>query len=392
MAVFKKRPTDTNWHIEFRIGESFVSKSSKLSRKSAAKELEAKWRQEILDGEVLGKLEPMNVGDACMRYHDETVLPKKGKNLAVTSKSTKSRLAAIGAYFGEDTQLVKITAAKISDWKREMTADGKAPATVDRNLQVLRAIMRRAWKEWHVLRSVPEFRLLNVDNDRERHLSDAEEARLMAAVAKDPDLTDFVVFMLDTGARRGDALQLEWKDVRHDINSVHFHHTKTDEPRYVPMTTRVKEMLKRHEDAGMAKPFPYDANSGRKPGSRVGKKGGWKEGKETGLRAAWLRALKAADVSDFTIHDLRHTFASKLAMRGKPLYLIGELLGHKDPRQTKRYAHLQPQIKQDAVDSLNQPLASVPAGTSRPPVKKRKGSASQPQPAEPAPAPVGVPQ
>ena len=50
----------------------------------------------------------------------------------------------------------------------------------------------------------------------------------------------------------------------------------------------------------------------------------------------------SANIKDFHFHDLRHSFASWLAMRGVPIYDIAKLLGHKSVRMSERYAHLSP--------------------------------------------------
>ena len=63
-------------------------------------------------------------------------------------------------------------------------------------------------------------------------------------------------------------------------------------------------------------------------------------------------ALKRANIDEFRFHDLRHTFGSHLTMRGVPLETIGALLGHNDPKMTKRYAHLSPASWKEAVSTL----------------------------------------
>ena len=55
---------------------------------------------------------------------------------------------------------------------------------------------------------------------------------------------------------------------------------------------------------------------------------------------AWDEARLAAKIEDFTFHDLRHTFASYLAMSGATLAELAEALGHKTLAMVKRYAHL----------------------------------------------------
>ncbi len=71
-----------------------------------------------------------------------------------------------------------------------------------------------------------------------------------------------------------------------------------------------------------------------------------------GLEQQWDRAVAEAKIADLRLHDLRHTFASRLARKGVSLTVIGELLGHSSPMLTKRYAHLQPSDLKHAIDLL----------------------------------------
>ena len=70
------------------------------------------------------------------------------------------------------------------------------------------------------------------------------------------------------------------------------------------------------------------------------------------LKTAWCKVATAAALHDFTFHDLRHTFASKLVQAGVDLNTVRELLGHADIRMTLRYAHLAPEHKAAAVAKL----------------------------------------
>ncbi|MHB2021112.1 MAG: tyrosine-type recombinase/integrase [Candidatus Xenobia bacterium] len=57
---------------------------------------------------------------------------------------------------------------------------------------------------------------------------------------------------------------------------------------------------------------------------------------------------------DFTWHDLRHDFASRLVMSGVDLYTVQQLMGHKTIAMTQRYAHLSPTHRLAAVNCLAQ--------------------------------------
>ena len=65
-------------------------------------------------------------------------------------------------------------------------------------------------------------------------------------------------------------------------------------------------------------------------------------------------ALEKAGIEDFRFHDLRHTFASHLIMKGATLKEVQELLGHKDIKMTMRYAHLSQENKRKAINLLNE--------------------------------------
>ncbi|MBU2626622.1 MAG: tyrosine-type recombinase/integrase, partial [candidate division Zixibacteria bacterium] len=69
-------------------------------------------------------------------------------------------------------------------------------------------------------------------------------------------------------------------------------------------------------------------------------------------KEAFNCAKKRARIEDFRFHDLRHTFASYMAMNGVDLLTLKELLGHKDVRMTLRYSHLSPEYKKNAIDRL----------------------------------------
>ena len=79
------------------------------------------------------------------------------------------------------------------------------------------------------------------------------------------------------------------------------------------------------------------------------------------FRTAFEQAVQRAGLMDFTFHDLRHTFASRLVMAGVDLPTVKELLGHKSIAMTLRYTHLSTDHKQRAVSALEQFGEKVPA-------------------------------
>jgi Phage integrase family/Family of unknown function (DUF5372) len=90
--------------------------------------------------------------------------------------------------------------------------------------------------------------------------------------------------------------------------------------------------------------FVFPHSKGRKAGEPV-----------RDVKNAFHTALTTAKISDFTWHDLRHTFASWLMMKGGSLRAVAELLGHRGLRMVMRYAHPSPAYLMAEVGLLDPP-------------------------------------
>ena len=76
-------------------------------------------------------------------------------------------------------------------------------------------------------------------------------------------------------------------------------------------------------------------------------------GRKSNIRQSWEYAVKRAGITNFHFHDLRHSYASYLAMNGASLLEIAELLGHKTLAMVKRYAHLTEAHTKSVVERMN---------------------------------------
>lgn len=150
-------------------------------------------------------------------------------------------------------------------------------------------------------------------------------------------LFDIVLTALQTGMRRGELLNLQWGDIDLMTNQIMLTKTKTDEPRQIPMTKQVKEILMSRWNAQPKDSFVFTNAKGQP---------------YKNLRNDFNRAVGEAGIENFRFHDLRHCFATSLLASGVNLVAVQQLLGHKNIKTTMIYTHLMPAYKQEAVNSL----------------------------------------
>lgn len=260
-------------------------------------------------------------------------------------------------------------------------ARGLAASSVNNDLSVMGAVFTYAVKhdflDKHPMKKIER---LKVDNARIRYLGsvDPDEPRRFWQALEDreeririerdsankwraergykllPDLRKvqyadhllpICIVAADSGLRQGEIFQLEWRDVDFyaDVLRVRAEVAKSSKARAVPMTQRVRKCLE-------------DWRAQTVPGGIVFK---GKEGNPiTDIKSAWRNLMKEAEIEGFRFHDLRHDFASRLAMRGVPLFQISRLLGHSDTRTSEKYSHLSPAVERAAIDALETEIPS----------------------------------
>jgi integrase len=155
-----------------------------------------------------------------------------------------------------------------------------------------------------------------------------------------------VTLAVHTGMRKGEILGLEWERIDLSSARITLYRTKSGKPRGIPINRDVYESLLAVEPD----PAKRTGLLFRKPDARA-----WGQ-----IRRAFEGALAKAGIKDFRFHDLRHTAASHLVMRGATLRDVQEILGHADLKMTQRYAHLSPAHLRGAVERL-EGLTATPA-------------------------------
>lgn len=176
-----------------------------------------------------------------------------------------------------------------------------------------------------------------MDNTRVRYLEELEAQKLVQA-CREP-LKSFVLVALNTELRRSEILNLKWQDINFTERFITVRETKSKKNRHIEMNQQTVDVLHaifRHTPGDYA--FPGD-----KPGSHLS---------ESYVIHWFGKTVKKAEIKDFHLHDLRHTFASWLVMGGIDLTTMQQLLGHQTYQMTLKYAHLSPEHRQSAVDIL----------------------------------------
>ena len=208
---------------------------------------------------------------------------------------------------------------KITDAKQR---EGVSNATVNRILEVLRAILRRCRDDWEWIDRVPKVRMLSEPTRRIRFLTHEKAQALLAELPL--HLRRMALFSLATGLRKANVTGLLWSQVDVVKRVAWIHPDQAKARRSIPVPLNADAVGLIREQIGMHDTFVF-AYRGRKI-TQVNTK-------------AWHKALERAGIEDFRWHDLRHTWASWHAQNGTPLNVLQELGGWESPEMVRRYAH-----------------------------------------------------
>lgn len=315
MSIFRRGKKGT-WYIRFTApsGER-IFETTRTVDKLAAQEYHDKRKAELWREQKLGEAPVRSWNDAVVRWLNE------GKHLS--SYNDRVRMLKWLDPYLRGLILPKITRDLVDRIMGVKLAEGVSNATVNRHVQVIRAVLRKAEREWGWLSKAPVLRILPEPKERVRWLTKAEAHRLLSEL---PDhLADMARFSLATGLRESNVTGLRWNQVDMDRRCawVHASEAKSGKAIAVPLNAEALEVLRYQQGKDRSRVFTYC-------GKPINKAGG----------KAWTKALKRAGIQDFRWHDLRHTFASWHVQAGTPLPVIQELGGWSSPAMVQRYAHL----------------------------------------------------
>ncbi|MBF0250590.1 MAG: site-specific integrase [Alphaproteobacteria bacterium] len=354
MSVYRRGHV---YHYEFVVAGVRFRGSTGQTQREAAKAVEAQRRVEAKAqvtehgrASATGRRD-MTLGEAAERYFQERAAGTPSE------ATTDYQLENLVRLIGGGRLLAHIDDAVVADFvmrrrgERSKRADkthprscrcdrcALSPATVNREIEVLRRVMRRAGRAWKTrIDDMPNWdvHMLTESDQRVRELSADEEQSLFAHLR--PDLHPLVLFCLLTGVRKNTAITLTWRQVDFDAMVIRYR-AKSRKPggehKVIPMTGEIAALLQSQRGHNPVRVFTYICKRGRQQ-RRQGERYPFSS---SGWTKEWRAALRAAGIEDFRFHDIRHTTATRILRHARNLKVVQALLGHSDIATTARYAH-----------------------------------------------------
>lgn len=335
MALYKRGQV---WWMRFSYKGRQIRKPTNVTDKKLAEKIHHKVMTQLAEGQWLDKLEgdDRTFKELADKYINEYAKFHK-RSWEKDAERLRNHLIP---FFGEWI-VTEITPKIISGYKGYRYEKGRSPATINRELTIMKHMYTMAIKEWEWCRDNPVKRV-SMEKEkppRDRWLTYEEEEKLLEACPA--WIREIVTFALNTGMRQGEILSLKWTDVNLLKGIAILHETKNGEKRSIPLNRTVWNLLKEKSRVRyLASDYVFTSSVGTKIDSG-------------NLRADFNKILKKVKIESFCFHDLRHTFATRLVHKGIDLYKVQKLLGHKDNKTTQRYTHHYPESLRDGVNALD---------------------------------------
>jgi len=315
MGSLRKR--NGKWNAQVRIsGWRCFSKtfSKKTDAEDWCKSMEVKL-QSIPMPET--KQKDIRLKDLFQRYLDE-IGHLKSKHILQYKLGMMSRLWLGGI------KVDKLTRYQINQYTKDRLKEVKQ-GTARSEVMLVKHILKMAKSYWGVpLPNNPSAGLIipKPHKPRKRRIAKEEFHAIMkvACSQKNKYIPAIIEFAFETGMRRSEILQLEWKDIQNGLACLK--DTKNGDERIIPLTKKANGVLSMINKTDR-KVFPVSPEC---------------------LKSAWRRVLDKANVKDLRFHDLRHEAISSFFEKGLSVPEVALISGHKDLRQLFQYTHLNPEM------------------------------------------------
>lgn len=343
MSTYKPKRSP-HYHFDFTFKGQRYYGSTNCSTKRAADEFERRERQKAALPEM--RRPPIDLDTAAGLYQDHA------EALPSWKRAGRYMVRELLAGLGKKQLLSAITQHQLSVYfaKRRY---GRSNATINREINVARAIWNRAQGERFDVGEMPDWKklALPVAKSPPRELSaDDEQEALMAAVAV--DAYDCITFALESGWRRAEVIGLRWQDL--DLsNATAQTRIKGGDTVVRPLNASLVAIIANQPRVG---PFVFtyvcrQSRAKRRMGQRYPMTA-------TVIRQRFEEAREAAGLEAFRFHDLRHTAATRILRATQNLAVTKEALKHKNISTTLRYAHVLNDDVRSALDAARNAVKS----------------------------------
>ena len=329
------------WHYDFQWHGVRFHGSTGCAKKRAAEAVERHARNQATTGQAQSKRAPISLSEAAERYFVEIAKDQ------ASARTTDYQLENLVRGLGPGLPLSEIEDG-LPDYiarRRGQSTHGRgrrlvANATINREVQLLRRVLRRADRTWkRDVGEMPDWSalLLPEPEGRVRTLGPDEERRLLDTLR--PELVPVVRFALATGLRLDSVMSLTWTAADREPGEIAFQlkgRTGKRRALTVPLTPGLRALIEGARGHHPIFVFTYLCQRGR----AKRRKGERYPFSRSGWRKDWRVALAAAGIEDFRFHDLRHTDATRTLRKTGNLKLVQKKLGHASIASTARYAHV----------------------------------------------------
>jgi integrase len=346
------------YHYRFKIDRQKFSGSTGTRDKREAERIEARIRREAHEqvrAAAARSRKGLTFGEAVELFWDQVgTFYDGGSDKGTYRKTVWSALQWLKQESGiAPTTLLRDVGSKeiasaigrrrAETWRGQPVSNATVNRTVTELLRRIWLRSRDVWEE-QVKRIEWDKLLLPEPEERVRELRSHEEPELLTMMRN--DYLPAIRFLLKSGARKAEAVNLRKTDIDWSHGKITIHGKgRAGKPkvRAIPLTSELRDILEPLKDHPTECVFTYVARSAR----RIQNTDRWTLAGDRypitleGLKSAWKRfGPSKAGISDFRIHDLRHTAATRLLRQSGNLKHVQRLLGHSDLATSGRYAHV----------------------------------------------------
>ena len=360
MALFKRGRV---WWYQFYYSGRRYRESTRTNSKTLATDIERVARRDV-EAAAFGIRRPRRAVLLSVAADDWIAL-KTPTWAAKTLSAVTLDVRHLKKHFGR-LLVTDIRAQDIADYITARRREKASDKTIRNEIGSLRSILKRD-RVWAYLKdegvTLPKVNTEDVGVA----LSHEEETALLAACAasRSRSLMVVVTVALSTGLRLSELRLLRWNQIDFVNRALRVGKSKTDHGagRPVPLNRRALTTTKR-----WAKEFPErKPNDYVFPSERVGLSGNdevpdvFDTDPTTPIstwKTAWTTAREAAGVP-CRFHDLRHTVVTRLLEAGQPFAVVADIMGWSPAtavRMVKRYGHIGPSARRDAMAALDRTL------------------------------------